>query len=174
MVRGDVDHLGHDQRVRPGTWGCHVPDVRGQQYRRRTHHGRDPRGGRGQVPRRTRLGHHRGHPGRDLDVRRRGQPTLDAHLVPAADRLLGQLPDVPGRLRQPDRPRHQGGDLAVQRPGQPTMEDQLRRHHHRSPVRTLPGRHRSLHRQRGPGRTVDVQRAGQPAVEPELRPTERP
>ena len=70
---------------------------------------RDPRGRGGQVPGRARPQHHRGHPAGHLELQRRHQPDLDAHLREPADRLQRQQPDVPGRLQQPDHPGHQGG-----------------------------------------------------------------
>ena len=128
--------------------------------------------GGGQVPGRARPQHHRGHPAGHLELQRRHQPDLDAHLREPADRLQRQQPDVPGRLQQPDHPRHQGGHLAVQRRREPAMERQRGRHDHRCPVRAVPGRDRRKYRQRCAGRAMDLQRPIQPAMDPRMRKAE--
>ena len=109
--------------------------------------------------------HDQRHPDAAVGLQRRRQPAVDADQRQGTAGLRRQ---VPRRREQGHGERHQGDHLGLQRRHQPAVEPQLRRHHHRRPVRAVPGRQRLRHRQRHPRPAVVVHRREQPEVDPRL------
>ena len=138
------------------------------QQLRRPRRGRRPGTGRepvGQVPRRPQRLHHQRHPARNLDLQRRQQPGVRAHVQRRDHRLRRQ---VPGGLRAGQDSGHHRRHQRLHRRRQPAVAGPSRRQHHQRRVGPLPRRLWAGHLQRHRRRHLHLQRRRQPAVDPGL------